>query len=50
MDPSAVNPRGEDATPEPPHNNQVEASFLIEVEVLQDITLVPVIVADISPW
>jgi hypothetical protein len=39
-----MNLRGEDATPEPPHNNRVEASFLLEVEVLQGIALVPMIV------
>jgi hypothetical protein len=39
-----MNLRGKDATPEPPHNNRVEASFLLEVEVLQGITLVPMIV------
>jgi hypothetical protein len=39
-----MNLRGEDATPEPSHNNRVEASFLLEVEVLQGIALVPMIV------
>jgi hypothetical protein len=30
------------------HNNRVEASFLLEVEVIQGITAVPMIVADPS--